>query len=284
MGEEWKGSVAEAAVEVDVQKAVVHALLFGWKLLPVAVLLAEESLVVAHAHQFESLEHDWGAVAIPFAAVEVCAVHHRVAAYGITFVEGGGGVVGVDHLGHLAARVELAQQQRPPAPGAVSVFVRVAVDEVAEHAQAAEAAVEAFAQLRVGRYAVDGKHVDEDAALEGARRSFHDGGARVFYLGVVEGVVGVLEVGAQAVVGRQPFVGVAQKLLVVGAWHRDVDVVVPGYEASVAHGSEQRASFEDIAEAVGADGAVGFLQNGEEMTLHLLYVVAHWLIVFRGRH
>ena len=52
--------------------------------------------------------------------------------------------------------------------------------------------------------------------------------------------------------GDEPFV--------VGTWHEDVHVVVPGYEALVAHCSDQTAGKDAIAQAVGLAGAVNGLQ------------------------
>ena len=80
---------------------------------------------------------------------------------------------------------------------------------------------------------------------------------------------------AQPEMWRQPFVGVADEFLIVGAGHRYVGIVVPRDEASVANSPEQGSSFEVVAQPVASDGSVGLLEDFKHPHLHLSYVVAH---------
>ena len=109
--------------------------------------------------------------------------------------------------------------------------------------------VEAAAQA-AGGDSVDGEDVDVYAAEEWEVGAFQDGRGGVLELGEGEGIR-LVELGADEFHGPgQPLGGVGDEAVVVGAWHGDVHVVVPGDEACVAHGPEHGACGGVPAQAV----------------------------------
>lgn len=209
--------MAVRLAEVHVQKAVVVAFVLGRQLHIVSILLSEESVVVEQPSELYALEHYRHPVAVDFLSVEISPVVWRIASHGLAFVKRETGIVAGYGPAYARARVYPAQHQRPPASRAFPVFVRVAVEEVQELALAAETAVEPVADFPVFRNPVYREHVDEYSACIRSCRAFHDCSAYVLYFGEIEREVRVVEVAAQPEMWRQPFVGVADEFLIVGA-------------------------------------------------------------------
>jgi hypothetical protein len=69
------------------------------------------------------------------------------------------------------------------------------------------------------------------------------------------------------------------ELIVVGAWHRDVKVVIPGDESVMAYGSYHRTSPDVIAQAMLPASSVDSLENGHNFQLKRTYIVC-WHILF----
>ena len=108
-----------------------------------------------------------------------------------------------------------------------------------------------FAFLLIVGGSVEHEDIDEDALierLEGVGGTYGSGLA-VAQLGM-SAVVVVVGVGGLQEVGwcEQP-VAEAQQPVVVGPWHADIDIVVPGDEPVVAHRTEERSAVDPAPES-----------------------------------
>ena len=103
---------------------------------------------------------------------------------------------------------------------------------------------------------------------------FHEEGVRVANLedGHAHVAVGVGRLHQQ--VRRQIAARRFHEARQVGKAHGDVDVVVPGDKAAVAHRAEQRAAVEPVVDAFGTADAVYFAENIELLELHGAQVLA----------
>ena len=130
----------------------------------------------------------------------------------------------------------------------------------------------------VGGHSVDGEHIDIDSLEELEVGALEDGGRGIFDLGEGVGIGGV-GLGSDDLIGLwQPLAPVGNELLVVGSRHADVHVVVPGYEALVAHGSEHGACPEVIAQMMLAAEAVDGLEVADDLLLEDADVVVGFVM------
>ena len=103
---------------------------------------------------------------------------------------------------------------------------------------------------------VHGEDIYVNAHDEGHVLKLPNGAASVGYLG--KGSVVAL-IGQRDDVVALGAYGIAhgQETVVIGTWHIDVDVVVPGYEALVAHCPEHRAAASHVSYAVSLEEILG---------------------------
>ena len=198
----------------------------------------------------------------------VVVVHHQC-----RLVE----VVGFLHaphlLLHLFQRVELAAQQGNPRGRAMTVSIGVTAEEILHLLQIEVSGKVPPLHPRVGGHAIQRKHVDVDAAQILQVHPFDERGAGILNLGKRERIRLVRLITDHLERGGHPFLGMRHQQVVVPARHADVEVVVPWDEPLVAHGSQQGACNDVIAQSMLAAHLMDAYKDAQDAQLQWPYVV-----------
>lgn len=99
-------------------------------------------------------------------------------------------------------------------------------------------------------HSVDGEHVEINAAQILKVHALYERGVGILNLGKRQRIDAVI-LGADHLIGlRQPLCGMLNEAVVVRAWHGNVEVVVPRYEALVPHRPYHCACPDVVAQVV----------------------------------
>lgn len=163
----------------------------------------------------------------------------------------------IAHFGlDILQGVAFPDYQRQPAGRSMSVFIGVTAAKV-YHSLPIPVFEEVKSLLYGGFcHSVKRKYVNVGSAQIRQLHSFDNGGVGILYLGKRLRIVLVGFVAYYFQIGRQPFFLMLNELVVVGAGHGDVHIIVPWDESPVTHGTEKGSCENVVTQIVLTAGLV----------------------------